>query len=562
MQIKSIRLKIIKQLFPIIKPYKFDIICLFIYKILLTITAVINTYLFKILIDDIIVKSNKSIFPYLLIVYSLLFISETIILAFQLKMSNRLFSKMKLSLRKKIFRRFFNFDMSNFQKLNIADLKMNIYDDLEVIHPIINSHILDYYICFIKVGIYFVILLRLNIILTICISLSIPIFFLITKKLKKIIEKVSEESRTLNAEYDGWLQNSLSGWKEIQTLNFYGCEEKKLVTFWEKLIKVSNKQFFIWFCNRAITLTKDFLIINVLLYFIGGILIINGYFTIGNMLIYISYFQTFFEGINEINSLNMSIHEVAPIFERIKNILNRENKPNSNFCSLNGKYEIQFKNIDFCYKQELGNILENINITLGNNENILIVGKSGEGKSTLIKLLLNFIQPQSGVIVLNECNINSIPSNQYYKIINASLQDNFLFEMSIFENLLIANGNATKEEVINACKLAMIHEEIKKLPNGYDTLITGNGENLSGGQKQRLYLARIILRDPQIIILDEATTALDIKTEKNIFESIKNSFALKTIIIISHNEDHKRYADRLILLENHKIIKNELINNT
>lgn len=554
----SIRLDAYKKLYPYLKYYRFDLIAIIIIKLIISAISIINIYFYKILVDDVIIKSNVKNLFYLIIGYITLFVLETVCLAFLTRQNQKVFNKLKLNIRNKIFKEISNMKIHEMQDCNIADLKMNVCDDIEILDTLINSHFLDYMICFLKIFVYFVILLKLNVLLTILVSLSIPLFFLITKRLQKEVNKVADKARDTHAEYNSWLHGSLSGWKDIQTTNFYENEEKKFASFWTRTIQISNLQFVNWFCGRSITLIKDFLIINILLYFVGGILIINGYFTIGNMLIYINYFQTFFNTVNEINNLNLSINEIAPIFNRIYKLMKNEKKIAMKLPDVSS-YNFNMNQVNFHYRENLGNVLQDINLNIQNNEKIFIKGKSGHGKSTLVKLLLNFYQPQTGSITLNGINIDSINPIDYHKFISASLQDNFLFNMSIMDNILLANSTAKKEEVIKACKLAQIHDYIETLPNSYDTVIIENGENLSGGQKQRLFIARIILRNPEIIILDEATIALDIKTEKLIFDLIGSEFLSKTVIVVSHNEDNISYANRVIMVDEHRIVKDILL---
>ena len=544
------RINIYKTIYPFTKKYSLQFALLLLIKIAIALISLFQVYLFKILVDDILIQKKESLFWYLIGAYLLLFIFDTIFSALQLRLNNKTYNLLKLDLKRKILGQILNVQIGDLQKVPVSEIKMLINDDVEVIPQIINSQFLDFAICLSKITSYLLILLNMNLWITLLISVTIPIFFLATKKIKNKLQKIADENRSITSEYEEWIRNSLEGWKEVKTLIKYQSEEDRYNIIWKKLERNSNMQYVSWFVNRAITLTKDFFIINVLLYLIGGILIISGNFTIGSMLIYINYFQSFFSSINDLNSFQTSIHELIPQFNRIQSFLEYENIDVPQVVVNDFKKRLKFENIKFSYNSDMGNILSDISFTINKGDIIRLSGKSGVGKSTLIKILLKFYKPQSGDVLLDETSVFDIADDSYYKIVGACLQDDYFFDSTISENLLIGKHNITELELIRACKTARIHDDIMKMPQGYDTRLISSAQNISGGQKQRLALARLILHDPQIIILDEATAAIDNKTETTILNLLLKIFKTKTIIIISHNESIDQYVERNIVIEN------------
>lgn len=544
------RINIYKTIYPFTKKYSLQFALLLLIKIAIALISLFQVYLFKILVDDILIQKKESLFWYLIGAYLLLFIFDTIFSALQLRLNNKTYNLLKLDLKRKILGQILNVQIGDLQKVPVSEIKMLINDDVEVIPQIINSQFLDFAICLSKITSYLLILLNMNLWITLLISVTIPIFFLATKKIKNKLQKIADENRSITSEYEEWIRNSLEGWKDVKTLIKYQSEEDRYNIIWKKLERNSNMQYVSWFVNRAITLTKDFFIINVLLYLIGGILIISGNFTIGSMLIYINYFQSFFSSINDLNSFQTSIHELIPQFNRIQSFLEYENIDVPQVVVNDFKKRLKFENIKFSYNSDMGNILSDISFTINKGDIIRLSGKSGVGKSTLIKILLKFYKPQSGDVLLDETSVFDIADDSYYKIVGACLQDDYFFDSTISENLLIGKHNITELELIRACKTARIHDDIMKMPQGYDTRLISSAQNISGGQKQRLALARLILHDPQIIILDEATAAIDNKTETTILNLLLKIFKTKTIIIISHNESIDQYVERNIVIEN------------
>jgi ATP-binding cassette subfamily C protein len=207
---------------------------------------------------------------------------------------------------------------------------------------------------------------------------------------------------------------------------------------------------------------------------------------------------------------------------------------------------LKIQNVSFKYEDV--SILDNININVNKNEIIGILGPSGCGKSTLLKLLMRFYDVESGSILYNDVNIKNISIKHLYENVNLFSQTTYLFTGTIYENLIIAKPDATKEEVIEACKNASIYKYIESLPNGLDTKITDLKDNLSSGEKQRLGLARVFLKKPKLLLLDEATSNIDAINEGIILNALKKYKEDMTIIMISHRKSTLSICDRIYKL--------------
>ena len=207
---------------------------------------------------------------------------------------------------------------------------------------------------------------------------------------------------------------------------------------------------------------------------------------------------------------------------------------------------LKIQNVSFKYEDI--SILDNININVNKNEIIGILGPSGCGKSTLLKLLMRFYDVESGCILYNDVNIKNISIKHLYENVNLFSQTTYLFTGTIYENLIIAKPDATKEEVIEACKNASIYKYIESLPNGLDTKITDLKDNLSSGEKQRLGLARVFLKKPKLLLLDEATSNIDAINEGIILNALKKYKEDMTIIMISHRKSTLSICDRIYKL--------------
>lgn len=214
---------------------------------------------------------------------------------------------------------------------------------------------------------------------------------------------------------------------------------------------------------------------------------------------------------------------------------------------------IEFNKVTFNYRSSDTEVLKNINLKINPGEKVAVVGRSSSGKTTLIKLMLGLYEPTEGNILIDNKIIKDISPLDLHKNIGVVMQDNFLFNMTIKENLLLAKPSATDDEIKEACKMAYIDEFIETLPQGYMTLIGEKGIKLSGGQKQRLSIAKVMLSAPNIIVFDEATSALDHESEKFIHMVIENISKGRTIIIIAHRLSSILSADKIVVLNEGKI---------
>ena len=308
-------------------------------------------------------------------------------------------------------------------------------------------------------------------------------------------------------------------------------------------------------------------VFGIAILWIGTIQVLNGIISIGTLLTFNALLAYFLTPIENIVNFQSTLQSAIVAAERLEEIIeydsdkNKEELNKIKFINLKG--DIEFKNLKFRYGSR-ALILDNINIKIRENEKIALVGESGSGKTTVSKLLMKFYPINEGEIIINNSNINDIDTEILREKIAYISQETFLFNKTIFENLTIGKNNISYEQVIEACKKAQIHDFINTLPARYNTVIEENGSNFSGGQRQRLSIARAILKNPDILIMDEATSNLDSITEKVINNTMNDFMKNKTAIIIAHRLSTIQNCDNIYVLEKGKVIENgnhnELIN--
>ena len=282
----------------------------------------------------------------------------------------------------------------------------------------------------------------------------------------------------------------------------------------------------------------------------------NGNISIGGFVVINAYMLQLYQPLNFLGSVYREIRQALTDMENMFSLLDVSPSSKSNLVNLSHSNlaEIRFENVSFDYDIRR-TIINNITFKVPNGKKVAIVGPTGAGKSTISRLLFKFYNPKKGNIYVNDTNINKISQDSLRKIIGVVPQDTVLFNDTIYYNIAYGNTDSTKEEVISAAKNADIHNFIKILPDGYETIVGERGLKLSGGEKQRVAIARTILKNPKIFFFDEATSALDTSTEKEIQKNLEKISKNKTTLVIAHRLSTAAGADNIIVLDKGVIIE-------
>ena len=282
------------------------------------------------------------------------------------------------------------------------------------------------------------------------------------------------------------------------------------------------------------------------LYFLGGLLVMNRQMSIGSLLVFATYFEMLTKAILVVSSTDADLQGKKPYLDRLLQKLEEE-YPAEQGEELKAIDSIEIENLSYHYLGQ-EDLLRNVSLSARQGERIAIVGKSGCGKTTLLKLLVGLLDADEGKILYSGMEISHIKISGLHKRIGFILQNSRLYNMSIKDNLLLANPDAAKEDLEEACRKACILDFIRELPDGFDTVIGENGSKLSGGQRQRIALARAFLMDVDVYIFDEATSAIDQYSEKLINDAIVSMGKGKIVIIVAHRESSIQLCNRVIRL--------------
>tara|TARA_B100001939_G_scaffold347317_1_gene368551 strand:+ start:162 stop:1892 length:1731 start_codon:yes stop_codon:yes gene_type:complete len=362
----------------------------------------------------------------------------------------------------------------------------------------------------------------------------IPLASIAAKSLGKRVGKVTTQSQEVSGFLNSFFIEIIKNHKIIkifQNENYENSRLSKIInSFKEKVVKIEIVM------TRATPIMETLtgLMIGGLIYYSGS-LIIKGELELNNFFSFLAAMMLAYQPVRTLATLNMGIHQGLSAAKRIIPIIEDENEDKNSDKDLEiTKGNIDFENVSFKYSESLQNILQKINLNIKSGEMTALVGHSGAGKSTILNLIPRFYEPISGKILIDNQSINEYSLRSLRNNISLVSQDVSLFDDTIKNNIRYSKLTASDEEITEAAKLSNCEEFIKKLPDGYDTVIGENGIRLSGGEKQRLSVARAILKKSKIILLDEATSSLDADTEDKIQKAINYLTKNKTTIVIAH----------------------------
>lgn len=457
-------------------------------------------------------------------------------------------------LRPMIFKKLEELSMNYYHDKQTGQLMSRITSDTATLEVLIAHALPDLFVnifMFISVA---VILLRINLKLGL-ISLSLmPLIFVAVWYYAVKVRPIFKNAHQKVAELSAVLQDDISGMKEIQLFNQQKREEERVALFSRSHCKTIMEAL-----TKGAVYHPTIELLNnigtVMVIGFGGYMAFMGKSNSADIVAFILYLSKLYQPVSTLGRLNEDYQNAMAATERIFEILDTKSDvtdaPNA-YDMGKAKGKIEFKNVTFKYNNNAV-VLDDISLTVNEGETLALVGPTGVGKTTFISLVSRFYDPTDGVIEIDGHDIKKVTQSSLRNNISAVLQDVFLFNGTIYDNIKYGCENASHEDVINAAKAANAHEFIMKTENGYDTYIGERGVRLSGGQKQRLSIARAVLRNTPILILDEATAAVDTQTERLIQQSIDKISKNRTTIIIAHRLSTVKNADKIAVLSEGKI---------
>ena len=458
-------------------------------------------------------------------------------------------------MRSDLFSKLQKLPLNFFDSTTRGELMSRFTNDIDNISNVLNQSIIQFLSGLLTIIGALIIMLKLNVLLTLVSLITVPVVIFVTGKISEKTRIYFLEQQNILGKLNGYIDESVTGLKEIKTCCREKESSKKFNEINANLKNVGTKaQIFSGFIPPVM------LVINNLGYALiaglGGWLAIREIISIGVIVSFLNYIRQFTRPINQLaNQFNMIQSAVAGA-ERMFEIMDEttefdQYEPNIEFRDIEG--EVIFERVCFSYDKNVP-VLKDISFRAEPGDMIALVGPTGAGKTTIVNLLTRFYDIDAGSITIDGENIKNINKNNLRKQLGIVLQDAYLFSDTIRENIRYGKLDASDDEIIDAAKLANADRFIRRLPSGYDTVLSAEGKNLSQGQRQLITIARAILADPAILILDEATSSVDTRTEMQIQEAMKTLMKGRTSFVIAHRLSTIREADIILVINNGEII--------
>ena len=393
---------------------------------------------------------------------------------------------------------------------------------------------------------------RVNLVMTLCVLVIIPISYIIIKKIAKISQESFDIHQRALGDLSANVTESFSGYNEIILFGKQEESVKKFEKINENIRETAYKAQFLSYLMSPLLSLLTYLAIGVVSV-IGTIYAIGGVITVGQLQAFVRFIWQVNEPLTQVSQLSSQIQSALSAMDRIHEFIEYEEETDVERKEMVFDGNVEFKDIRFGYGKK--EVLHGVYLNAKKGETVAIVGPTGSGKTTIVNLLMRFYDPNSGSIVIDGIDSININRRTLRDNIGMVLQDTWLFTGSIRENIRFSKPDATDEEIEQACKYANADEFISTLPKGYDTVIDEEADNISQGEKQLLTIARAILKDPKVLILDEATSSIDTKTEKNIQDAMDYLMEGRTSFIIAHRLSTIKNADKILLLKDRNIIE-------
>jgi ABC-type bacteriocin transporter len=544
------------RFFSLLVPHKRLLLNIFLASIIYTVLGILGSFYFKFLMDDIIPYNLKTTLLVISIGVVILNIFKVLLNAFRTQLLLYLSQKLDISLILGYYRHVLELPMSFFGTRKVGEI-ISRFMDASKVREAISGATLSIMIDTLMAVAGGIILYTQNSRLFAITLIIVILYTTIVFSFNKVIRDVNRKQMENNAQLTSYLVESLNG---IETVKAFNAEYRANVETEKKFVNLLKSVFKGGWINNLQSSFTGFIgaVGGIIILWVGAYAVIQGKLSIGQLLTFNALLAYFLDPVRNLINLQPMLQTAIVASDRLGEILDLElekgEDEDKKLNPANLKGDIEFKNIDFRYgtRQQ---VLKNISMRIKQGEKIALVGESGSGKTTLVKLLMNFYPWEQGDILINGYNIKDINMERLRDRIAYISQDIFLFSGTIQDNLCLGTENTNLEIIIDASKKAKAHDFINNMPLRYNTMLEENGANLSGGQKQRLAITRALLKKPDILIMDEATSNLDSITEKAIEHTINESTEGVTTIIIAHRLSTIMRCDRIYVMDKGEFVE-------
>lgn len=458
-------------------------------------------------------------------------------------------------IRQKMFHTVMHMDAETMSNSNYGDLAQQVQWKVTECVQLVVKNIIHNINNIVKIIICLFIVFRTSWVTGCVLLILLPVSGFVSWKCGQKIREEQKKNQDSYGEYVNWLYEIFGSYKDLRLLGAEKRVKNLFVSHQKKLIKTDVKASVITVLAQNIIQNVN-VWVQMLLYVVLAVMSLREGLTVGALLVVLSYYTSLNGCIKTLCDDYFNIQKRLAVIQRLKKVLEapvEEDKPSASVCCVE-KGNISFREVDFAYRQK-DRLLNGFSLEIEQGDKIAIVGESGCGKSTLAYLLLNFYEPQRGEILIDGMPISDFSRAFLRQQVGVVQQEVLIFDGTIKENIMISRPSATGVELEQACKAAGVYDFVMEMDDKFDTLLGKNGRNLSGGQKQRIAIARVYLKNPAILIFDEATASLDKETEAQIHANWKEALKGRTSIVIAHRQSAVMLCDKVALMQEGKIVE-------
>lgn len=540
-----------------LKPYQKFVVLTLGFAILTTLLDLVPPWLIKVIVDRL-VGQVEDVWVYAFVLALVLaYFGRNYCNYKRILVNNQLEQKVVFDIRSHVYRALQKLSLNYFENRSTGEIMSRVNDDVTYVERIFIDGVEQ--IVTATLTLIGIMIILLNMHWKLAVASLIPIPFLVigawkyTMRAHSLYHKVRERAAKMN----GTLQDGISGIKETLAFNRQSHEVERFERRSDDYCKGTLEVMKLWaIYSPAMMFLGSLGTVSIILYGIG--LVQTQEITVGTLAAFILYLGLFYTPINQLHTLNHMLQHALASGERLFEIIDAQpdvqEDPSPIYPATPIQGGITFDAVDFSYvpaKQ----ILHQITFSLLPGEKVALVGHTGSGKSTLVKLLMRFYDARSGQIRIDGHPIQKLSLEYLREQVGLVSQEPFLFNGTVLENILYGKLDANQDQVERAARAAHAHEFIEKLSNGYETLIGERGVKLSGGERHRLAIARVFLKDPPILVLDEATASVDTETEAKIKDALTHLMALRTTLVIAHRLSTLEGADRVLVLKAGRLVE-------
>ncbi|MBZ5600695.1 MAG: ABC transporter ATP-binding protein/permease [Acidobacteriia bacterium] len=519
-------------------------------------SGLVLPYSTKFMIDDVIGKRHTQyLTPMVLAIVAATMIQG--VTSFSLtQLLSKTGQRLIAELRRKVQRHVGLLPVTYYDANKSGVLVSRIMTDVEGVRNLIGTGLVEFCGGLMTAMIALVVLLRISPLMTALTGIFVVSFSFVMKQAFTKIRPIFRERGKINADVTGRLTESLGG---VRVVKGYHAEAREAEVFGGGVQRLLENVLKSLTATSLMSLSATVLmgIVGAIVWFVGTRQILAGSLTLGDMMTFVAFLAFLIAPVIQVVSIGTQLTEALAGLDRTREVLRErpEDQEENRTVSIGPiRGEVEFNHVGFAY--EAGKpVLFDVSFRSEPGTVTALVGSSGSGKSTIISLIAAFHTPNEGIITVDGVDLSTVRLDSFRTQLGVVLQDSFLFDGSIQENIAFARPGATKEQILEACRIARVDEFAEKFEKGYDTIVGERGVKLSGGQRQRVSIARAILADPRILILDEATSSLDSESEAMIQEGLKYLMRGRTTFVIAHRLSTIRRADQILVIEAGRVVE-------